>query len=270
MTIVAGVLDDLRARDLRLLEVAAQSEPLTVCLWTDQLAARLCGRPPKFPLAERQYFLSALRWVARVIPVDDLAGPNTLPELPTQTGASWAVSESEHDPAKAAFARTHGLHYRVISGNETAGFPVPEEPVPAPGDRKRVVVTGCYDWFHSGHVRFLEEVSAHGDVYVVVGHDANIRQLKGEGHPLLCQEERRYVVRTVRHVTRALISTGEGWLDAEPEIRRIQPHIYAVNEDGDKGGKREFCERNGIEYLVLKRTPAPGLPRRSSTDLRGF
>jgi len=64
------------------------------------------------------------------------------------------------------------------------------------------------------------------------------------------------------NVKQALISSGEGWLDADPEIRRLQPDIYAVNEDGDKGGKRQ--------YLVLKRAPAPGLPHRSSTNLRGF
>ena len=56
----------------------------------------------------------------------------------------------------------------------------------------------------------------------------------------------------------------------DPEIRRIKPDIYIVNEDGDKGGKREYCEKLGIEYLVLKRAPAPGLPKRTSTDLRGF
>jgi len=136
--------------------------------------------------------------------------------------------------------------------------------------RKKVIVTGCYDWFHSGHVRFFEEVSAHGDLYVVVGHDANIRLLKGEGHPLVPQEERRYVCGSIKHVKQALISTGAGWLDADPEIQRLKPDTYAVNEDGDKGGKREYCEKLGIEYLVLKRTPAPGLPKRTSTDLRGF
>ncbi len=136
--------------------------------------------------------------------------------------------------------------------------------------RKKVVVTGCYDWLHSGHVRFFEEVSAFGDLYVVVGHDANITLLKGPGHPLQSQEERRYVVGSVRHVKQALISTGHGWLDAEPEIDRLKPDIYAVNEDGDQGGKREFCQKHGIEYLVLQRRPAAGLPKRTSTDLRGF
>ena len=71
-------------------------------------------------------------------------------------------------------------------------------------------------------------------------------------------------------MTQALISSGDGWLDADPEIRKIKPDIYVVNEDGDKGGKREYCRQLGIEYLVLKRDPAPGLPARTSTGLRGF
>ena len=95
-------------------------------------------------------------------------------------------------------------------------------------------------------------------LYVIVGHDANIRLLKGEGHPLLPQDERRYVVGSIKFVKQALISSGDGWLDADPEIKRLKPDIYAVNEDGDKGGKREYCQKLGIEYLVLKRTPAPG------------
>jgi hypothetical protein len=59
-------------------------------------------------------------------------------------------------------------------------------------------------------------------------------------------------------------------MDAEPEIDYIKPDIYAVNEDGDKLEKRAFCEQHGIQYVVLKRTPKEGLPRRESTELRGF
>ena len=77
-------------------------------------------------------------------------------------------------------------------------------------------------------------------------------------------------VHIVSHGTDAGVQLGDGWLDADPEIEQIKPDIYAVNEDGDKGGKREYCAQRGMEYLVLKRSPAPGLPPRSSTDLRGF
>jgi hypothetical protein len=75
---------------------------------------------------------------------------------------------------------------------------------------------------------------------------------------------------SIKFVKQALIATGSGWLDADPEIRRLKPDIYVVNEDGDQGGKREYCQALGIEYLVLQRAPAPGLPERSSTVLRGF
>ena len=105
---------------------------------------------------------------------------------------------------------------------------------------------------------------------MIVGSDANVRLLKGDGHPMFSQEQRRYAIGAVRHVKQALISSGSGWLDADPEIRRIKPDVFVVNEDGDKGGKREYCAKLGMEYVVLKRAPAPGLPARSSTDLRGF
>jgi cytidyltransferase-like protein len=133
-----------------------------------------------------------------------------------------------------------------------------------------VIVTGCYDWLHSGHVRFFEEVSALGDLYAVVGQDANIEFLKGKGHPLFSEQERQYMVQSVRFVKQALISSGMGWLDAEPEIELIKPDIYAVNEDGDKPEKLEYCKAHGIEYRILKRLPKDGLPRRLSTELRGF
>ncbi len=265
--IVSGAFDDIRSRDLRFLEEAAKLGELTVLLWPDAAVERRFGKGPKFPLAERQYFLNAVRYVSDVVAMQDGADFDSLPE--NLKADLWVDYEPAASSARVALAKERDLPYRVFAADELKGFPEPP-PMPSAPGRKKVIVTGCYDWVHSGHVRFTEEVSAYGDLYVIVGHDANIRLLKGEGHPLLSQEERRYVMGSIKFVKQALISSGDGWLDAEPEIKRLNPDIYAVNEDGDKGGKREYCEKMGIEYLVLKRTPAPGLPRRSSTDLRGF
>jgi cytidyltransferase-like protein len=265
--IVSGGFDDIKSRDLRFLEEAAKLGELTVLLWPDNLIQQVTGRVPKFPLAERSYFLQAVRYVREVIEADAASTPDSLP--PQLHADIWADGEATTNPARKQFASENKITYRVFKADELAGFPEPP-PMPSAPGKKKIIATGCYDWFHSGHVRFTEEVSAHGDLYVIVGHDANIRLLKGEGHPLLPEAERRYVVGSIKYVKQAVISTGEGWLDAEPEIKRLKPDAYAVNEDGDKGGKREYCEKNGLEYLVLKRTPAPGLPKRSSTDLRGF
>ena len=265
--IVSGGFDDIKSHDLRFLEEAAKLGELTVLLWPEATLQKLTGKAPKFALAERLYFLNAVRYVSRVVEADGAAGFDTLPKnLRTDVWADWDITTSS---ARKQFAAENKIAYRIFLAEELKGFPEPP-PMPSAPGRKKVVATGCYDWFHSGHVRFTEEASAYGDLYVCLGSDANVRLLKGEGHPLLSEQERRYVLGSIKYVKQALITTGTGWVDADPEIRRLKPDIYVVNEDGDKGGKREYCEKLGIEYLVLKRTPAPGLPKRSSTNLRGF
>jgi cytidyltransferase-like protein len=215
--------------------------------------------------------LEAIRFVHEVSLVTGPIDPDVLPAGRAGETDLWVVHEAHDTWQKRAHAKSRGLEYRVLREKDLRGFPVPPFCPPAGNSvRKRVVVTGCFDWFHSGHVRFFEEASTLGDLFVVVGQDANIRLLKGEGHPLASQDERRYMVNSVRFVTAALVSTGQGWLDAEPEIAQIKPDIYVVNGDGDKPEKKEFCEAHGIRYVVLRRTPKEGLPKRSSTDLRGF
>jgi cytidyltransferase-like protein len=222
---ISGSFDDLQATQVRELADLAQRGKVHLLLWSDELFRQIEKHDPKFPVAERQYFLESIRYV------DQVSVINTRDEKP----------------------------------------PFIQRPATPPvTGRKKVIVTGCYDWLHTGHVRFFEEVSEYGDVYAVVGHDANIELLKGKGHPQFPQEERRFLVGSLRFVKEAMISTGTGWMDAEPEIAHVKPEIYAVNEDGDKTEKRDFCQTHGIEYLVLKRLPKPGLTRRSSTDLRGF
>jgi cytidyltransferase-like protein len=260
--LVSGPFDDMRSRDIRFLEEAAKLGPVTVALWDDERVASETGRC-KFPFAERAYLLEALRFVERV--VADTRPDRSSPSRSDAPVRSGLLLAREGDAAALEAGAV------VIPDAALAGFPVPPfDPADMPKERKRVIVTGCYDWFHSGHVRFFEECSQLGDLYVVAGHDANVRLLKGEGHPLFPDRERRYIVASCRYVKHALISSGMGWMDAEPEIALVQPHMYAVNEDGDKPEKRAFCAAHGIEYVVLKRTPKEGLPRRSSTDLRGF
>jgi cytidyltransferase-like protein len=269
--VVAGAFDDLQARQIRFLEEASKLGEVSVLLWSDQLVERFTGAMPKFSGAERRYCLEAIRFVSSVQMLNEQGSVDALPEMSGFRPRAWVMPQGEHNAAREAFCRSHGLDYRAIADFQLDGFPGPSgDEVEKSVGRKKVVVTGCFDWFHSGHVRFCEEASRLGDLYVIVGSDANVRLLKGDGHPMFSQEQRRYAIGAVRHVKQALISSGSGWLDADPEIRRIKPDVFVVNEDGDKGGKREYCAKLGMEYVVLKRSPAPGLPARSSTDLRGF
>jgi cytidyltransferase-like protein len=268
---VSGSFDDLRSRHVRFLDEAAQLGPVHVLLWSDQLVQTLTGKDPKFPQTERQYFVEAIRYVQQVTLVEYLSSPDSLPLGMVESNAIWAVPADTDTPAKSGFCKGNGIGYRVIPEDVLRQFP--SKPMHALVDtsgRKKVVVTGCYDWLHTGHVRFFEETSQLGDLHVVIGNDANVRFLKGEGHPLIQEAERLYMVHAIRYVTEAWISSGTGWMDAEPEIGQIRPHYYAVNEDGDKPEKRAFCQSHQLEYVVLKRLPKEGLPKRESTKLRGF
>jgi cytidyltransferase-like protein len=272
IVVVSGSFDNVRSRDVRFLEEAAKLGTLGIRLWSDATVERLEGKPPKFPLEERLYILNAIRYVSFVeICPDDVIMVDTLPCVNNIRPEVWAVEETADNPSKRAYCATHGIEYIVIPEASLREFPAwshaEKDPV---SSRKKVIVTGCFDWLHSGHVRFFEEASALGELYVGVGHDANLRLLKGNGHPLIPEAERRYMVQSIRHVKEAVITTGNGWMDAEPEIQRLSIDAYAVNDDGDKPEKRAFCAANGLEYVVLARTPAPGLPPRQSTELRGF
>ncbi len=269
--IVRGSFDDLRSDRVRLLEEAARFGDVHVQIWSDRLLEQMSGAASKFPEAERLYLLNSIRYVRSTSVIDVNPDSDAAPVIDGWQPAVWVVPLSEFNEIKNRSAALAGIRLEAIRDEDLRLFPAsPAEPAAAESHRPKVVVTGCYDWFHSGHVRFFEEVSQYGELYVIVGHDANIRLLKGAGHPLLPQAERRYMVQAVRYVKQALITSGEGWMDAEPEIAWIRPDIYAVNEDGDRPEKRDFCAKHGLKYLVLQRTPKEGLPRRQSTELRGF
>ena len=273
--VVLGSFDDLRSPDVRFLQEAARRGAVEVLLLSDRAADFRADRLPAFPVEERQYLVDAIRYVSAVTVIDEFQDPASIVARCAPGAKAWVVREADASPTARSFCESAGLEYVVIGDEELEDFPgrTPAQETVAPAgatDRKKAIVTGCYDWLHSGHVRFFEEVSELADLYVTVGSDRNIEHLKGEGHPLFPQEERRYMVGSIRYVKQALVASGWGWLDAEPDIEVIRPDIYAVNEDGDRPEKREFCRSHGIEYRVLRRLPRPGLPARQSTDFRGF
>ena len=132
---------------------------------------------------------------------------------------------------------------------------------------KKVMVSGCYDLLHSGHIAFFENAAMYGDLYVCLGSDANIEKLKNN-RPRYDQNERLFMVQAIKYVHHAQISKGKGYLDFKDELVSIKPDIFIVNEDGDRKEKKELCDKYNIEYIVLKRMPKKGLAPRSSTELK--
>ncbi len=263
----------MRSRQVRFLEEASRLGAVQVLLYSDALSLALNGCAPKFSQAEREYFTGAIRYVSRVSVIDGCSYENVVSQVRERRPRLWVFDEQDAAAVNVlSNLEPQGIALNVVKDAQLEGFPELglHRAQAEPAARKKVIVSGCFDWLHSGHVRFFEEVSALGDLYVVVGNDANVRFLKGAGHPLFSQDERRYMVQAVRYVTQALISTGWDYLDYAPQVDLIRPDMFAVNEDGDRPEKRQLCREKGIQYVMLKRVPKVGLPRRESTKLRGF
>jgi len=131
----------------------------------------------------------------------------------------------------------------------------------------KVMVSGCFDVLHSGHIAFLEEAATYGELYVSIGSDETI--LKYKNRPsLYTQEERKYMLEALRCVEQVFIGPDNGIMDFAPLLDVVKPDIFFVNQDGDSEQKRAFIESKGIKYIVSKRMPHDKLPVRSTTAIR--
>ena len=132
---------------------------------------------------------------------------------------------------------------------------------------KKVFVSGCYDLLHSGHVEFFRQAAQYGDLYVGIGSDATILDYKHH-KTVYSEQERLFMVKSIRFVKDAFINAGSGIMDFVPTLDIVKPDIFVVNEDGGNEEKKALCAARGIEYVVLQRVPQEGLTARSSTDLK--
>jgi cytidyltransferase-like protein len=133
--------------------------------------------------------------------------------------------------------------------------------------RKKVFVSGCFDILHSGHIAFLKEASQFGNLYVGLGSDKTVYDLKGR-NTINSEDERVYMLDALACVKEVKINRGSGIIDFLDDMKELRPDIFVVNEDGHTPEKEQICSELSIEYKVLKRIPHADLPVRSTTSLR--
>lgn len=102
--------------------------------------------------------------------------------------------------------------------------------VAAKKDGRRIVLAnGCFDVLHVGHVRHLEAAKALGDLLVVaINSDKQARRLKGEGRPLMPQDQRAEIVASLEAVDFVTIFD-------EPTVTELllalKPYVHAKGTD---------------------------------------
>ena len=107
--------------------------------------------------------------------------------------------------------------------------------------QKLVFTNGVFDILHVGHVRYLEQARTLGDVLLVaINSDAAVRELKGEGRPLMNQDERAEILAALRTVDYVTIFD-----DISPRslIARLLPDVLV------KGGDYALDEIHGREEV---------------------
>jgi rfaE bifunctional protein nucleotidyltransferase chain/domain len=128
---------------------------------------------------------------------------------------------------------------------------------------RRVVFTnGCFDLLHPGHIRSLELARQWGDVLIVgLNSDASVRQLKGQGRPVISERERAEILAALESVDAVVIFDD---LTPREVIARLLPDVLVKGGDwpGDRIVGREEVEAAGGRVISV-----PVVPGYSTSDM---
>ena len=131
------------------------------------------------------------------------------------------------------------------------------------GEGKRLVFTnGCFDLLHPGHVSYLSRARSLGDALVVaLNSDRSVRSIKGEGRPILNQQERAEVIAALEAVDYVTIFDDE---TPRELIAAVLPDVLVKGGDWavDEIVGREEVEAAGGRVLSL-----PYIEGSSTTDI---
>jgi len=94
----------------------------------------------------------------------------------------------------------------------------------------KVWTNGCFDLLHPGHIDCFEQARGFGD-YLIVGlnSDRSVHELKGDGRPIMNQDQRQYILLSIRLIDEVII------FDGEPElyetIKMVKPDYIVKGAD---------------------------------------
>jgi len=95
--------------------------------------------------------------------------------------------------------------------------------------QKVVLANGCFDLIHIGHIRYLKESKKKGDILVLaLNSDSSIRKLKGEGRPILNQEERADIASSFYFIDYITFFDEP---NVEKVLLALKPDIHAKGSD---------------------------------------
>ncbi len=119
-----------------------------------------------------------------------------------------------------------------------------------------VLATGCFDILHVGHLHFLRESCAQGEVLVIgINSDRSIKMIKGINRPIIAQEKRAEMVAALRYVSYVFIYDDTV---ADDCIRRLRPDVFVLGEESVETYPSEpaTAKQVGARIYVVARVPS--------------
>ncbi len=128
-------------------------------------------------------------------------------------------------------------------------------------NKRLVLVNGCFDLLHTGHVDFLSYAKKQGQVLLVLLiSDTSIRKTKGSGHPVNSEQDRAKVLSALADVDYIMIANAE---EVEGIVKLLIPDIVVRGKDWSNCPQsRAFIEGTGGRVVA-----APVFDGRSSTKI---
>ena len=128
--------------------------------------------------------------------------------------------------------------------------------------KQLVFTNGCFDLIHAGHVRYLAQARALGDVLVVaLNSDRSVRALKGEGRPILSEQERAEVIAALEAVDYVIV------FDEETPRELIAALLPDVLVKGGDWPLDQIVGRDEVEAAGGKVLSLPYVEGSSTTEL---
>lgn len=107
-----------------------------------------------------------------------------------------------------------------------------------------VFTNGCFDIIHAGHVAYLSQAKALGDILIVgLNSDASVKRLKGDGRPINTQQDRALVLAAFSFVDYVVIFEQNTPLAL---IKEVEPDILV------KGGDWQIHQIVGSDLVLAK------------------
>lgn len=127
--------------------------------------------------------------------------------------------------------------------------------------KKKVLVGGCFDIFHIGHLTFLQAAKKHGEMLIVALESDDFIRKKKQREPFHTQHERAEILAACEIVDIVILlplfTSSRQYGDL---VDTIKPHIIAITEgDPHKHYKKQHAEKIGASVVtVTSKIPGHG------------